>query len=655
MSAARAIRFLLALGLGAGSLSAQSLVPEGTDFHNGASLPLAAGESTRELLDRLDEALALSNADEVAHVLRALRRDPTDQLVPLGPRTLVPALDLAARRVMAAEAEGLRARILEETQLAVAEALAARDLDALIDHATRGTAMPSAHTAAGAAARLCFEAGRWWEAEVFGRRAGLEALAGVAAERKRQPSQAAAWPGPWSAGNGLLYDRISSREPIITPQVLEPRPGELVIVTEEALHGFDAAPKLGATNDVVSSFNPFSLFEVFEGLELLIRPSLPAPRRQDFRGPVDALVSAFNTPGANRRRSPREPRQARVLSVDLSGSSPRRRWLTELSETPSRDNGYRSAAVGTPLVVADRVFTQLHHVGARTRVELVALSLESGELLFRTPLVEAEVVPRFASRIARFDSDELDKRGGKCGLLVAEGLVYVDTGSGVFAAVDALSGRVRFAFRYDRLFSLDQDTYARAYLFDTGGWVDEPVRRIGERLLVAPNDSRYLYELALQPGPEGQLMLGTPLERLGRRHVGGSRPDPRDPAEHALLFTRRSAGRYGVELSGRDGRILEQSPAYSAREEITGRPVQVAGRLLVPTRFGVRVHELADLTAEPRLLVPPPLSRPLPVRRLIALPNRLVALCHADDEDSSEVQVVWWDALRDVPSDPRRR
>jgi len=189
------------------------------------------------------------------------------------------------------------------------------------------------------------------------------------------------------------------------------------------------------------------------------------------------------------------------VAIDLPlGEGPRLAWRARL---PASD---QSVALGPPVVAGDRVFSLAFRIELQAEVSLCAFSLETGELLWRTPLVRSATSWRFASRRAELDTLDVDKRAREGAPAVRAGVVYACTGAGILAAVDGVSGRVLHSFRYDRVFSLEKDVFDPAYLFDTGGWEHEPVRLFGERVVMAPSDSRFLYMLAPEPGPAGQLL-----------------------------------------------------------------------------------------------------------------------------------------------------
>ncbi|GJM21179.1 MAG: hypothetical protein DHS20C15_10940 [Planctomycetota bacterium] len=619
------------------SLHAQgrALVPEGSNFHNGASFPLAARAEARELLDRLEHALVVADPEEAAFALRGLRHRREVDLVDYGPRTLVPALDRAASRVMSAEQPALRERVIREQRDALAALVAERDLDGLLDHATRGLALPTSRDAAQIAARFLFEQGRWWDAEVLARRAGSDALAELCAARQQVHATPAPWPGPWTFGFSHRYtaQRLDTSG---LPFARDGFPGEVLIADDNGLQGLDL-------RDLDRGAVPARPDFPYAGgvLGQAGRSALPAPLAHELVGPLTHLVQAFDIPISPDWRSPIADREARLLCVDASELRPRRRWMTRIAPWVERGT---SSAASAPLVVNGRVFALTFAQDLVSEVRLVSLDLADGEVLFDTPLVAAPIVPRFASRQAQFDARDLDKRGPGSTLLERDGLIYASTGRGALAAIDALTGWPRFVFRYDRLFSLDPDLYDRSYLYDTGGWDDEPVRASDGRLILAPPDSRYLYSLEPQLGPAGQLIREDPIERFSRRHIVGLMPDPRGGEAPALLLTERRLRRSGVVLLGADGVELSRSENYPSGEEFVARPVATSTHALVPTTRGVRVHRLDALHESPELLRLPPAVPPL--GRLIPLADGLLGLCPENGEPGNGVVMVWWAADR---------
>jgi hypothetical protein len=577
----------LMLGVLPGEPAAQQIAPEGSNFHNGSSLPQEDDGWARKRLARLAAALARADADEVAAELRGLRASAATALVPFGPRTHIPALDLAARMIVESGSQKVRERAEADTLELVRAARRTRDVEALIGLATRGSALQGSREAALAAARLSFERGAWWEAERLASRAGdlPDAAEIAAAARARAVSSPVREPlsAEWSWQGAAVVSQERA-EDLFLPAVAEGLDAQLLLLDGRGLHTIDR--NTGRVREAALDWRVDALGS--EALDL----ALPAPRRHDLVHADQRLLIPFNPlmgpwRGLDRRRS------SRLLGVEPGPA------LDVVFQTRLEPDRTISAALGRLTVSGTRVFAQQFRVGLRTEVSLVCFDARDGRLLWETPLVEGAQVRRFASRQAETNVWRLDKRAREGEVVERDGIVYACTGHGVVAAVDALTGRIVHTFRYDRVFSLDPGVYDPAFLYDTRAWDEEPARLFGDRLVVAPGDSRFLYTLALSPGARGHLILDDPIERLDRRYVVALLPDPGGSDSPAILATRRSSNRNGLVLIGPGGRTLAESPLLPEGEWFNGRPLAVAGRALVPSTSGLLDYDPTDLSAQP--------------------------------------------------------
>ncbi len=639
---------LLLAALGASPSSAQFLVPEGSDYHNGSTLPLEGGAEARRSLNQLREGLALGDADAVMTVVRDLRASPATDLVPFGPRTHVPVLDRALHLALLDPTGVVAQRIEAEAGQRVDLARRDRDLDALLEAAAGPLSLTATRVGALAAARLYFERGEWWAAEALAGRAGdltgAAALARAAAERR-----------PGEGGDPVLdprrlewrfsFESWHSWSSDSWPLVTEGRDDELLILRGIGLFGVsrgDPVVDTGPTGrsrradlgdgrmgwvETTLTDRPWPLPSLRIGLRAA---GLPQPRRMALARRGDRLVVPLNViPGNEPEPRAHHPRDAHLAAVDLdavdlAGGAEEVAWVLRGDEEPWASATNSSSAFGPPLVRGGRVFALLFRSGLTTEVSLVCASLETGERLFETPLVRGAAVERFASRQATSDWWNLDKRAREAAVAEQDGILYACTGFGAVAAVDAFTGRPRFTFLYDRLFPLDPDTYDHAYLVDTGGWDHEPVRVWDDRIVVAPSDSRYLYVLSRELGVAGHVILDDPIERMWRRHVVGLLPDPWERASPSILLTELRNGVFRLVLIGPDGRQLAASPALppGERVDVTGtlrqplptRPLLTGGldgHVFVPTSAGVRAYSVLDLAADPVLLSRPAASEPV--------------------------------------------
>ncbi|MGQ0551745.1 MAG: hypothetical protein ACT4PU_00830 [Planctomycetota bacterium] len=574
---------------------AQFIAPEGQSFRNGATLPLEDDGQARTLLAKLQGAIDRGDADESAALVRALRANALPALVPFGSRTHVPALALAGRMVRETGSPAVVARVEADLAAALAEAQATRDLGGLLELAGRAHSFAAGSAATLAAARLSFERGDWWVAQALAARvadhpggaallaASSAHLAATAAAPAASQPLASARSWRWQGGYRFPFTPESD-DSYSLPALAEGTAGEFLLLRTEGLLGLQRAtgePSF-AQRAWLKDLLP----------ESALTNDRPNPTAFTWALAGDRLIVPANLPVRGRWREISTPTDAHLLAIDPGGVVA---WRVAVPRA-----GAASVAIGPPAVSGPRLFVQIFRVGLVTDVSLAAFAVADGRLLFEVPLASAAQVPRFASRLAETDVEDLDKRPREGPVAVHGGLVYACTGFGVVAVVDGLTGHLRHTFRYDRVFPQDPDVYEPAFLFETGGWDEEPVRLYGERLVVAPSDSRFLYMLALEPGPGGQLILDDPIEKLDRVHVAALRPDPQGRPSPAVLCTRRRGGLSSLVLLGPDGHTLASSPALPAEQAVLGRPLCLGERVLLPTAAGVQVFEAGNLQAPPQ-------------------------------------------------------
>ncbi|MHC5212048.1 MAG: hypothetical protein ACYTG2_15120 [Planctomycetota bacterium] len=653
-------------------VAAQFIAPEGSDYHNGATLPLEDDGEARGLVQRLQAALDRADGDGVAAELRALRARPEVSLVPFGPRTHVAALDLAARMVLDKRVEGVLDRVREDVSAVLAEALRRRDLEALLDLSMRGSALPGADEAALAAARLLFERGEWYEAAVLGARAGslpgADALTRAArahlvtaANGNRAEADApgeSARPEDYGLEGGLQMRMLVDREGGVSlPVASDGLPRELVVM--------DAIGLVAIARETGQTTRSFGDWGVSALAAIGPRRYPPAPRRVSAARSGSLLVLPFSARSDLRWEQSRAPRDARLLAVDLAGSDALA-WVGQAAATPDVSTAY-----GPPLVVGSRAYVQVFRVGLQTEVSLACFALEDGRLLFETPLVRAAQVRRYASRLAETSLEDMDKRACEGPPAERDGLIWVSTGHGVVAVVDGVTGWLRHTFKYDRVHSQEAFQYEPAFLYEnagwdedirallygdavepyalrrSGGWDDEPVRFFGNRVVVAPRDSRFLYVLASEPGSRGHVILDDPIEQLDRREIVALLPDPTGSDSPAFLCTRRSGRRSGLVLLAPGGAVLAATPWMDPGAMFTGRPVTIGRNVFVPTAVGTLAWRLDELQAPPVRL---PRAGPVPegVAAAFALSDGLVTFSPFVNAESQEAAwfVQWYRASR---------
>jgi outer membrane protein assembly factor BamB len=167
---------------------------------------------------------------------------------------------------------------------------------------------------------------------------------------------------------------------------------------------------------------------------------------------------------------------------------------------------------------------------------LLALEKSTGAVVWKTFLCEE---PSGASSAC-----------SPVGVTVAGGDAYVSTGGGVVFAIDAMSGAVRWAVRYQRTSkgSVDMARFGipQQQLIDVDGWEEDVVIPHGKSLVVMPSDADKLFALDRR---SGELLWESP-----RKPAADD-----DPAQYCLgvldegLFVagHKSVRRYDLTKDGR--------------------------------------------------------------------------------------------------------
>ena len=177
----------------------------------------------------------------------------------------------------------------------------------------------------------------------------------------------------------------------------------------------------------------------------------------------------------------------------------------EADEDEAADGGARwswegSPAAGVdPLTGAPRAFAVARRNRPRVRLDAVGLDLATGTVLWRTPLGAARSLPAPAARTVSSIAPTL------CG-----GRLFVDTGAGAVACVDAADGRPLWLSAFDR----DPAAAASSSV---------PPTVVGGAVFVAPADGRGVRALdaatgellwARDPPGAGERVLGVAANRL---------------------------------------------------------------------------------------------------------------------------------------------
>ncbi len=248
-----------------------------------------------------------------------------------------------------------------------------------------------------------------------------------------------------------------------------------------------------------------------------------------------------------------------------------------------------------------------------TECELFRFDTRSGEMTGRVFLARGGPVARYADR---FSQDVTGRQVFPSPLSARQGVVYACTNLGVVVAIRMADLQVQWVFRYNRLLPTDSRRYTREVFYLTGGWPARAPVVFPERLLVAPADSRYLYELARWPNDAGDLILNDPVEKETRLAWIGHR-------DSELYFLVKRGPQQAVQATDLSGGVLWETPPLPVGDPVAGIPAQSDRFLYVPT--DQRIYRL-DLDREGfvDLVVPPPEAVGIPYPKAGALGDLMV-------------------------------
>src|SRR5262249_52424032 len=128
---------------------------------------------------------------------------------------------------------------------------------------------------------------------------------------------------------------------------------------------------------------------------------------------------------------------------------------------------------------------------------------------------------------------------------------------------------------------------------------------------------------------------------LARRHGGAREPDPQGRPSPALLCTRRGADGDGLVRLGPDGHVLELGARLPRSGRLTGRPLEVGERVLVPPTAGLLDLSARGLSAPPRAVAMRP-GVPSQVAEVYALDEGVATLSPPVPTGNDMRWVVQW-------------
>ncbi len=619
-----------------GSLAAQVFIEEDEEFSNSAFVRTSE-EARADLFFgdlKAGEELWAEAAQAYQRVLDRLDRldREDDGVVTLGARVLVSAGEAARRRIEAMPPEGLaryRALFAEKASAAHAYALARFDPERLLRVAQRYPASESSEAALRDAAALAHEQGE----PLLVTRA-VERL--LASERATAVDVARY---AFALADVAEYDdlaRLRGRIRALADEIVD-RGGAAISVgalIDELLAGSrrneDAAAAALASGkldiDLVQRFP-------FEERRLLFAPADPLGYVPTTFPPiggriVDGTVWAIGLLGVYRLHPGQDPstplvrydqrfefesesrqlagrslepiaRDGRLFftiverstsfygagddSSQLVGIDARADGKTvlrvqpELFSTPSELRDY--VFEGPPVIHRDRLIVVGSRLGTTTECSLFAFDVKSGALRWSRFLASAERIARYDARNQRTEIE----RAVPSAVTLADGVVYVVTNLGIAAAVDAETGSIQWLFKYGRVRLNDSDRYERFGFYDSGGWYAVAPVVFRDRLIITPEDSRFLYVLARRPSADGLLRLNAPTFKRDLEVLIGI-----DEEKERMILIRQEVVkalrlRLQVVAHDFDGAEIWNSTPLEIEERITGRPLMLARSLFLPT------------------------------------------------------------------------
>lgn len=292
-----------------------------------------------------------------------------------------------------------------------------------------------------------------------------------------------------------------------------------------------------------------------------------------------------------------------ALTLDAEGG-PRVEWKWE--GPPQQDEAIEGYVfVSPPAFHRDLVLYSASRQKAASECSVFAFDRRSGELRWSRFVTSASEIAEFDERNQPTET----RRVIPSPVVVRDGVAYVVTNLGIVCALDAGTGAIEWCFKYNRMSPTDVDRYRKVQFYDTGGWLPAAPIVTTDRLIVTPEDSRFLYVLAREPGPDGSIVLNDPFHKLERVALIGY-----DEPRQRLLFEARHVVRANVDgimfqatdLSGvsRDGQGWT-TLKFENEEQRVGRCAVRGDLLVIPTTKRLVFVDLAHDGRLTRQVLPP--------------------------------------------------
>lgn len=241
-------------------------------------------------------------------------------------------------------------------------------------------------------------------------------------------------------------------------------------------------------------------------------------------------------------------------------------WTQERPARPDNDFVNRFDVDGPVVTDGRAVFASGSVTEGAINAYLAAFDLESGELLWRTPICSGQQELTMFNR--PFQEHVISPP------TLHEGSLYVCTNLGVIGCVDAWSGRVRWLAAYESI-ARSSSRMIRPQNSRNVHWLNQPPLVIDDVVILAPLDSAWLQGLDRRTGRR--------LYELQTQMSASLRP----PLRHQVVDV--GGGRFAVVndefvecFNATSGHMEWFSLPFGPFQELSGAAVVDGGRLLVP-------------------------------------------------------------------------
>lgn len=166
-------------------------------------------------------------------------------------------------------------------------------------------------------------------------------------------------------------------------------------------------------------------------------------------------------------------------------------WKQRRDDLPVQDFVNRVSVSATPIVIGDRVYVAGYVLEGAINVYVLCLDLETGDLLWKTPLVIGQQeLTMFNKSFKEFTLQML---------AASEGCLYVCTNLGLVASLDALSGAPRWMTQYESLPIRGSNHYRRT-AERARLWINDPPIVKDGVVIVTPLDSENAFAFDAHTG-----------------------------------------------------------------------------------------------------------------------------------------------------------